>query len=1096
MIAAKRLIQKAVHHHHHQQLDVQRGNLKSTDLDLHISVHYGVPSTASLLAFDSIQRLLAIATLDGRIKVIGGDGIEGIFISPKQLPYKNLEFLQNRGFLVSISNENDIEVWNLKSRCLKCCLQWEKNITAFSVISGSYLMYIGDEYGLMSVVKYDADNAKLLRLPYNIPSNQLNEVAGFPSSDHQPIVGLLPHPCSSGNRVLIAYENGLMVLWDVSEARILFVGGSKDLQLKDGNVDSQSGPHTNLQDNASNDQLQDKEISALCWASSNGSILAVGYVDGDILFWKTSTDSSIRGQQNESSSSNIVKLRLSSAERRLPVIVLHWSASNRSSNGCDGHLFIYGGDEIGAEEVLTVLTLEWSSRTETLRCTGRADITLTGSFADMILSPSAGSTGGSHKAAVFVLTNPGKLHLYDEASLSVLLSQQEKERSVSAVEFPAMIPMADPSLTLAKFTVLPACTNLSKVLSEMALVKKQGTTLAPTGGIKWPLTGGVPAYLSSANKSSIERLYIAGYEDGSVRFWNASCPVLSPICVIEGKVEGVEVAGFSSPVSSLDFCPLTLTLAVGNKHGVVRIYNLSSNSTEKNFHLVTQNKNEIHILPQGKRPHCRAVFSLLTSPIHVLQFPSSGEKLAIGFEYGRVAVLDMCSLTVLFFTDCLSSSSSPVISLTWLKYESIGSLLKTPKHSETNTPMNPEDEVIFSSTKDGFLNIINGCSEDSSPVSVSTNGKQAEESFQDMATHSVEPRDKTISTDTGSHSSKHASSAGATLTTGRLMDPLILLCCEDSLSLYSAKNVIQGNSKSISKVKHTNPCCWVSTFKKDEKVCGLILLFQTGVIEIRSFLDFELVKESSLMSILRWNFKANMEKMITSDNEHIALANGCELAFISLLYDETGLRIPESFPCLHDDVLAAAADAAISFSSDQKKKQGTKPGILGGIVKGFKSEKIERTLDFTPTAQSNFRHLEDIFLKSPFPGLLPTGTDNQELELNIDDIEIDESPLATGTSSQEVKSRKDKGTEREQLLGKADDMQPRLRTPEEIIAQYRKVGDASSVAAHARNKLVERQEKLERISRRTAELQNGAEDFASLADELVKAMENRKWWQI
>jgi hypothetical protein len=32
-------------------------------------------------------------------------------------------------------------------------------------------------------------------------------------------------------------------------------------------------------------------------------------------------------------------------------------------------------------------------------------------------------------------------------------------------------------------------------------------------------------------------------------------------------------------------------------------------------------------------------------------------------------------------------------------------------------------------------------------------------------------------------------------------------------------------------------------------------------------------------------------------------------------------RIPESLPCLHDKVLAAAADAALSFSLNQKKKQ-------------------------------------------------------------------------------------------------------------------------------------------------------------------------------
>lgn len=93
----------------------------------------------------------------------------------------------------------------------------------------------------------------------------------------------------------------------------------------------------------------------------------------------------------------------------------------------------------------------------------------------------------------------------------------------------------------------------------------------------------------------------------------------------------------------------------------------------------------------------------------------------------------------------------------------------------------------------------------------------------------------------------------------------------------------------------------------------------------------------------------------------------------------------------------------------------------------------------------------------------------------------------------------DKLRDREKLFEGAtnkDDVKPRLRTPEEIMAAYRKTGDASSAAAQARNKLMERQEKLERISQRTAELQSGAEDFASLANELVKTMERRKWWQI
>lgn len=126
--------------------------------------------------------------------------------------------------------------------------------------------------------------------------------------------------------------------------------------------------------------------------------------------------------------------------------------------------------------------------------------------------------------------------------------------------------------------------------------------------------------------------------------------------------------------------------------------------------------------------------------------------------------------------------------------------------------------------------------------------------------------------------------------------------------------------------------------------------------------------------------------------------------------------------------------------------------------------------------------------------------DNQEqLELSIDDIEIDE-PLSVASTSfhMDKNNKREKGTERERLFEGAttNDIHPKVRTREEIVATYRKTGDASSAAAHAKDKLLQRQEKLERISRRTEELQSGAEDFASLANELVKTMEGRKWWKI
>ncbi|PON78984.1 Guanine nucleotide-binding protein, beta subunit [Parasponia andersonii] len=311
-----------------QQRNEAEGSLTRADFYPRIDFHYGIPSTASILAFDSIQCLLAIGTLDGRIKVIGGDNVEGLLVSPKQLPFKNLEFLQNQGFLASVSSDNEIQVWDLENRVLASALQWGSNITSFSVIYGTSYMYIGSEHGDVTVLKYYADDRKILQLPYYIPANIISDEDGISLPDQLSVVGVLHQPCSPGNRILVAYENGLIILWDASEDQVVLVRGSKDLELKYKTVvDCVKGTKHDLPDHLSNQNQMEKEISSLCWASENGSVLAVGYVDGDIMFWDISNDASSKDWWPEESAGSVVKLQLASGNRRLPVIVLHWSTT-------------------------------------------------------------------------------------------------------------------------------------------------------------------------------------------------------------------------------------------------------------------------------------------------------------------------------------------------------------------------------------------------------------------------------------------------------------------------------------------------------------------------------------------------------------------------------------------------------------------------------------------------------------------------------------------------------------------------------------------------------------------------------------------------
>jgi syntaxin-binding protein 5 len=66
------------------------------------------------------------------------------------------------------------------------------------------------------------------------------------------------------------------------------------------------------------------------------------------------TTKSSRQEKQSDVSSNIVNLQLVSGSHRLPVIVLHWSVGSEVHSKKGGHLFVYGGDDMGSKEVLTV----------------------------------------------------------------------------------------------------------------------------------------------------------------------------------------------------------------------------------------------------------------------------------------------------------------------------------------------------------------------------------------------------------------------------------------------------------------------------------------------------------------------------------------------------------------------------------------------------------------------------------------------------------------------------------------------------------------------------------------------------------------------
>nr|XP_011469925.1 PREDICTED: uncharacterized protein LOC101299721 isoform X2 [Fragaria vesca subsp. vesca] len=1153
---------------HHPQARVSQA-----DLDPRVVFHYGIPSTASILALDRTQSLLAIGTLDGRIKVIGGDNIEGLLISPKPLAFKYLEFLENQSFLVSVSSENEIQVWDLEHKQIAGSLQWECNITAFSIIYGTNYMYIGNEYAMVSLVKYDAEDQKIKLLPYYITSNFIAEAAGMSLPDTLSVVGVLHQPSSPGNRLLIAYENGLLVLWDALQDQVVLVRGSKDLQVKEETVHSYPrGKRTELSDAKSDSKQVEKEISSLCWVCDDGSTLAVGYVDGDIMFWDLSTAASTKDHRSKNIANNVAKLQLSSDDKRLPVIVLHWSA-NRLNNHPRGQLFVYGGGGIGSEEVLTVLSVDWSSGIESLKCLGRVDLTLVGSFADMVLLPAAGAMENGD-ILLFTLTNQGQLHVYDEACLSALMSQEKKKTDGTAVQYPVFIPTTEPCMTVAKLALVDRDGKYSSPLcKQVAVDKSNAENTLNKGGAKWPLTGGVPSQLR--DDYHVEKLYVAGYQDGSVRIWDATYPALSLIYAISPEVKGIRSTGANGTVSALEFCSLTLKLAIGDVCGLVRLYKLIGRPDKTEVHFVTKTEKEVYSSQQGNGPQCTAVFSILDSAICILQYTNFGARLAVGYECGQVAMLDISTSSVLFLTDTVSNSSSAVICLhvksfsdtNSLSQSSLGSESKNstdpeigmkpkdsesetvsdsgnglaiPKDSESKNVADPEhgmsvkdtesktlskaeSGLVFVMTRNAHIVVLDSGTGnmirswplhpkmDSTAIALyiiedgdilcdmSSAKKQSSDS-----PHKGEVKLDNVPPNADSGGTQLVVDPDTSIKTAyfvqRSLNICVLLCCDNTLHLYSLKSALEGDSNSILKVNLVKLCCWTTIFKKDGKDSGLVVLYPTGVFEIRSFPNLEVVREISLITILRWNFMTNMDKTIcSSDRGQIILVKGCELAFVSLFAYEDDFRISESFHCLHDKVLAAATDVITNLSLRQK--QSAAHGILGGFIKGLKASKTDKNMDPSqPTGnhETYCANLESLFSNPPFLKPSTDVKDSQEpVMLNLDDIVID-GPITVYPKDQKTKGeKKDKGSEKKTLFeGTTSDTKPKPRTAAEIKARYRETGDVAAAAARAREMLAERQQKLEKLSENTEELASGAQDFASMAKELAERMESRKWWQL
>jgi WD40 repeat protein len=143
--------------------------LRANDVEPRIALHYGIPSGSHLFAYDPFQKILAVSTKDGRIKLFGKDQTQALLVSEETSTSRFLEFVQNQGILLNVNSKNQIEVWDLDKKLLSHVHVFNGEITSFRVMQHTPYFYVGDSSGNVSVFKIEQDSNQVIQLEYTIP---------------------------------------------------------------------------------------------------------------------------------------------------------------------------------------------------------------------------------------------------------------------------------------------------------------------------------------------------------------------------------------------------------------------------------------------------------------------------------------------------------------------------------------------------------------------------------------------------------------------------------------------------------------------------------------------------------------------------------------------------------------------------------------------------------------------------------------------------------------------------------------------------------------------------------------------------------------
>uniref|UniRef100_A0AAR5PSI1 Lethal giant larvae homologue 2 domain-containing protein n=1 Tax=Dendroctonus ponderosae TaxID=77166 RepID=A0AAR5PSI1_DENPD len=195
--------------------------LRPENFQVKRTFRHGFPYQPTAMAFDPIQKLLALGSKCGSLRIFGQPGVDvhvrhDMDGPPGSAAILHLQFLVNEGFLISATADDTLHLWSHKQKVPQIVqsLKFQKEkISYMHLPLQSKWMYVGTVKGNVHVVQIETFSLS----GYIINWNKTIELTM--KTHPGAIVHLSDNPLDA-SKLLIGYESGQIVLWDLRSRNI------------------------------------------------------------------------------------------------------------------------------------------------------------------------------------------------------------------------------------------------------------------------------------------------------------------------------------------------------------------------------------------------------------------------------------------------------------------------------------------------------------------------------------------------------------------------------------------------------------------------------------------------------------------------------------------------------------------------------------------------------------------------------------------------------------------------------------------------------------------------------------------------------------